>query len=103
MPDRVRIDWRHKGGRKPENTVAVARPSRFGNPYRVGDDARDNAEAVRLYRKWIEGDSVGARLTRGEAIAKLKGKDLACYCDVHEPCHADVLLELVGRTDNANL
>ena len=34
MPER--IQQRRAGGwRKPENTVSVARPSRFGNPFRV--------------------------------------------------------------------
>jgi hypothetical protein len=27
----------------------------------------------------------------------LRGKDLACWCKLDEPCHADVLLELANR------
>lgn len=96
MPERVRINWRKPGGRKPENTVVVARPSIFGNPYRVGVDAKDNAEAVRKFESWIEGYSIGARMTRGAAISKLRGKDLACYCKPDEPCHADVLLRIAN-------
>jgi hypothetical protein len=26
----------------------------------------------------------------------LTGKDLACWCPPHQPCHADVLLELAN-------
>ena len=28
-------------------------------------------------------------------IEMLRGKDLACWCPLDEPCHADVLIELM--------
>jgi hypothetical protein len=31
-----------------------------------------------------------------EWIAPLRGKDLACWCPLDQPCHADVLLELAN-------
>ena len=31
-----------------------------------------------------------------DRLAELRGKDLACYCPLDEPCHADVLLELAN-------
>lgn len=30
-------------------------------------------------------------------IAPLRGKDLACWCPLDQPCHADVLLEVANR------
>jgi len=30
-------------------------------------------------------------------IATLRGKNLACWCPLDHPCHADVLLELANR------
>jgi len=30
-------------------------------------------------------------------IAPLRGKNLACWCALDQPCHADVLLELANR------
>lgn len=30
-------------------------------------------------------------------LAALRGKDLACWCPLDQPCHADVLLELANR------
>lgn len=105
MPKRVKINWRHKGGKKPDNTIIVARPTRWGNPFKVGDivhrgppysgrdeHVRDNAHAVRLYKQWL--------FTQGRSenlIPELKGKDLACYCKLNEPCHADVLLEMANK------
>jgi hypothetical protein len=29
-------------------------------------------------------------------LEPLRGKDLACWCPLSEPCHADVLLELAN-------
>ena len=59
--------------------------------------ARDAADAHDLatahYRAWIKaGDPEGF----AAAVAELRGKDLACYCAPHLPCHADVLLEIAN-------
>lgn len=29
-------------------------------------------------------------------LAELRGHDLVCWCPLHQPCHADVLLELAN-------
>jgi hypothetical protein len=31
-----------------------------------------------------------------DAKQTLKGKDLACWCRLDQPCHADVLLEIAN-------
>lgn len=31
-----------------------------------------------------------------EWLDELHGRDLACWCDIHDPCHADFLLELMA-------
>lgn len=97
MPKRVKVDWRVKGGKKPENVKLVTRGTRFGNPYIVGIAAPDAATAVAMFREWIEGDTIGARLTRGRVEKHLRGFDLACYCALDQPCHADVLLEIANQ------
>jgi hypothetical protein len=52
------------------------------------------AEAVRRYRD----DLFAGRLavTIADARRELRGRDLACYCPLDEPCHADVLLEVAN-------
>jgi protein gp37 len=35
------------------------------------------------------------------AHQELRGKDLACWCPLDQPCHADVLLELANRDGGA--
>ncbi len=77
----------------PPNTVTVARPGPWGNPYRVGDPGPDGRpiasrdEAVALYRRHVHAPPAG------HAYDELRGKNLACWCPLDGPCHADVLLE----------
>jgi hypothetical protein len=40
-------------------------------------------------------DCSGAELLR-VAREELRGKNLACFCAIDKPCHADVLLELAN-------
>lgn len=102
VPVRVQL-LRQKGWRMPANTVKVDRTTRFGNPYRVGQvfndvkgGVRDNAHAVELYRAMYSLDS-GRRPVWPDGWRVLIGKNLACWCKLGEPCHADVLLELVAK------
>jgi hypothetical protein len=57
-------------------------------------------EAVRLYSAELS-DWMGGRLRWDEpfqeAVESLRGRDLACWCPLDQPCHADVLLELANR------
>src|SRR5688500_2971165 len=84
MPIRVQLS-RKKGWKLPPNTVVVARPSKWGNPFKVGPD-RTAAEAVAEYDRMLDG-----RLNLNWLLT-LTGKNLACWCKLGEPCHADVLL-----------
>jgi hypothetical protein len=111
MPERIQLS-RKKGWRMPPNTVKVARGRGFstrepgdggwGNPFIVGTPGvPDAATAVRLFREWIEGcispDYPEPECTRA-ALEELRGKNLACWCALDKPCHADVLLELANKT-----
>jgi hypothetical protein len=53
------------------------------------------AEAIRRYRE----DLLAGRLavTVEDAKRELRGRDLACYCALDEPCHADVLLAVANE------
>jgi hypothetical protein len=94
MPERVQLS-RAKGWRKPENTVVVARPSKWGNPSRVGGSAKDRGEAVALFAT----HAVGVPPFTAEHIREqLVGKNLACWCPLDGPCHADLLLDIANAT-----
>jgi hypothetical protein len=98
-PMRIRWCARQPGWRKPEGAIYVGRPSRWGNPFRVGAAA---GELVARYRAWLLDPS--RRDGDGPSIAEirreLRGRDLDCWCDLDQPCHADVLLEVVSRQSN---
>lgn len=112
LPTRVCLS-RARGWRKPENTVVVARPSRFGNPFRIGHDVLwvleggnpvtvpvpDAVTAVQMFRRWMNRPgkpSPYMGIEEPPAIDELAGKNLACWCPLDQPCHADVLLELAN-------
>jgi hypothetical protein len=48
---------------------------------------------VELYRDWIK-QPPQAQLQ--EQLSELRGKNLACWCHLDHPCHADVLLEMAN-------
>lgn len=108
---------RRKGWKMPENTVFVGRPSKWGNPFRVGylvtndwfdifddldvlqyftrnNEVKTNEEAVYLYEKYLSYD-----LSEEGVLDELKGKNLACWCSLDEKCHADVLLKIANHCD----
>ncbi len=106
-PHRVQLR-RVKGWRMPQNTVVVARQSRWGNPYMVwqngglwyvaweyGDEKAFHwrekafARAVKLYRNGFG----RCHDFLADVRRELRGKNLACWCRLDEPCHADILLK----------
>jgi hypothetical protein len=89
---------RIKGWKMPPNTVYVGRPSKWGNPYSM-KDGLTRQEAVDLYENWIKEEIAIAPENLTEIKAELAGKDLACWCAVGGPCHANILLELANSTE----
>ena len=94
MPKRIQLS-RRKGWRLPPGTVVVARPTRWGNPFRAKTpDASSRAVAVARYRKWLF--STAGKSKRVDAKKCLSGRDLACWCPLDGPCHADILIEVAN-------
>lgn len=109
----------------PKGAIYVGRPTTWGNKFQVGHhykrDAdggvpslgirflfleafagyQDNsyttlqsaAEAVEWWR-WYLGTFSAPKLA--EMMKPLRGRNLACWCPLDQPCHADVLLELAN-------
>lgn len=103
MPKRIQFR-RQKGFKLPKNAVFVARPTRWGSPYKVVETEAEakaagdgkvmtRKKALKLYesglKKKIKSDP--------EFIKPLRGKDLACYCRLDQDCHADILLRYANR------
>jgi hypothetical protein len=127
---------RTKGWKMPEGAVYVGRPTRWGNPWKLGDNMHDPAvpggwrtcataaDCVAAFRRSVDwdpptaekpwsieggtaeeptvldawgGHSDGTHVMRRSIRKYLRGKDLACWCPLDQPCHADVLLELANK------
>ncbi|MDN4616309.1 DUF4326 domain-containing protein [Leifsonia sp. F6_8S_P_1B] len=96
-PRRIQLS-RRKGWRKPENTVVVARPSKWGNPFSIAEHGR--AHAIAAFRAMLDDPAARAALDYpgpDEIRERLVGKNLACWCPLDQLCHADVLLEIANR------
>jgi hypothetical protein len=134
MPERIQMR-RTKGWKMPPNTVYVGRPSRWGNPWKIGDQMYDpalkefrrvetRADAVQAFRQkvdydpdepWWDAPTEGGgwmtasggyddniHVNRRSIRRFLAGKNLACWCPLGQPCHADVLLELANAPVSPN-
>lgn len=101
-PSRVQLS-RRKGWRMPLDTVKVDRSTKWGNPFIVGKHGT-RAECVDLFEKMLAGYTCVSTGDSDKQIAyremvlrdrgELAGKNLACWCPIGAPCHADVLLKI---------
>lgn len=79
--------------------VCVTRGTKWGNPYRLSDfsecmgEAEQRRNAVKTFREYL---LRGRLVPLAEVYAELRGKNLACWCPLDQPCHADVLLEVAN-------
>jgi hypothetical protein len=99
----MRIQLRRvKGWRMAPNCVKVDRSTRWGNPFRVAHGYPASA-AVTDFARWLRGDASfkchGLPPTTQEIRAALRGHNLACWCAIDSPCHADVLLAVANSED----
>ena len=103
-PRRVQLS-RARGWRMPENTVKVDRSTRWGNQIVVGSErgigyrpwtAEDAVEAFRNEMEYQISDKASGEPRLD--LSPLRGKNLACWCRLDAPCHADVLLDLANRS-----
>jgi hypothetical protein len=117
-PERIQRR-RTRGWKMPPNTVSVTRPGRWGNPYAV--DVYGIELSLKLFRDTVRGiwspenvaalddelagatyklhcrfrERIGCHPTEA-ARSELRGRNLACWCSIHDPCHADILREIAN-------
>lgn len=94
MPVRIQRK-RTKGWRMPPNAIYVGRPSRWGNDFEIGVDGTAE-QCVTLYIEAMHMLRIASPEYFKELLAPLRGKDLACFCPLHQACHADILLKLAN-------
>ena len=86
---------RTKGWRMPEGAIYVGRPTLWGNPF-TGERKR----VVELFERYVKlalSDNRKHAPWLEDYLAPLRGHDLACWCPIDQPCHADVLLRLANK------
>lgn len=89
--------------------VNVARPGYWGNPFTVrgaieSGYAKDKIAGaqicVSVYKGWLSGAPEYALPVNPPRVADIKaqlaGKNLACWCAIGAPCHADILLKIAN-------
>ena len=119
---------RTKGWKMPPNTIYVGRPTKWGNPFKIGVlhnltlyllGSRKNKKGLikdshliregkffidrKLSLEMYNNMLVESFLKRAFnpmwriELKNLKGKNLACWCPLSEPCHADILLKIANN------
>jgi hypothetical protein len=74
--------------------VHVGRPSKWGNWIARKLALGAGETAVAAFKCWI--DDEASVEWKCDARITLRGKNLACWCALDAPCHADVLLEFAN-------
>ncbi len=73
--------------KKEKYDIYIGRPSKWGNPFRIGRDGT-REQVIEKYRQWIK-----EQPELLAALPELKDKTLGCWCKP-KACHGDVLAEL---------
>lgn len=120
QPRRVRMSRQTPWRNEHPDAVIVARPSNWSNPYwvrrangKIWIATRNHATKLALrdadqltadeYREYRQKAVDLFRVEATEltymfrAAIALGGKDLACWCELDAPCHADVLLDIANN------
>jgi hypothetical protein len=105
---------RRRGARLPLGTMCVTRPGRWGNPFYPGCGRgygvidtdgmlygfdHEPAACVWMFRRHLHNMRLHQPVEYRAFLAPLRGRDLACWCGIGEPCHADILLVLANAPD----
>ena len=77
--------------KKESYDVYIGRPSKWGNPFKIGADG-SREDVIHKYRIWILANTSLIKQIRSE----LRGKTLGCWCRPNA-CHGDVLAELADK------
>ena len=82
--------WNRTDPDCPRDAVNIMRPSRFGNPFKIGVDG-SRTEVIEKFREYVFGNPELLEQVQTELV----GKDLVCCCKP-KACHGDVLKEIAN-------
>lgn len=115
-PKRVQMTRQRPWRAEHPDAVIVARPSKWGNCFRVDGKRIVNREGSELWHSFPTVEAAIVHVvaafryqifahpnvtgfTADEVRQELAGRDLACWCPLDQPCHADVLLEIANEPE----
>ncbi|MDU1497893.1 MULTISPECIES: DUF4326 domain-containing protein [Bradyrhizobium] len=75
----------------PAGAVYIGRGSKWGNPFRIGQDS-DRAAVIAKHVRWLADQHHLLRV-----LDELRGRDLVCFC-APRACHGDLLARLANAT-----
>lgn len=80
-------------------TKYVGRGTRWGNHWRIGDPDPDKGHPMTGPEVIARFEEDAARMAVADPrwLEPLRGNNLACFCPLTSPCHADVLLRLANQ------
>lgn len=115
MPERIQMSRQRPWRADNPDAVIVARPSKWGNPWKVGERSAywmgpgldspsrprpvplmDASEVTGIFANALRTGYGNLPFDVEQVRTELAGKDLACWCPLDQPCHADVLLEIAN-------
>ncbi len=82
--------WNKSDSNCPKDAIYIGRPSKWGNPYKIGQYGNRQA-VIEQYEKYLLNTPYLVR-----ALPELKGKDLVCWC-APASCHGDVLIKWANK------
>jgi len=89
----VQMSRQHPWRADHPDAIRVDRSTRWGNPFSIKEYG-GRATAMAAYREAFAAGTLP--VTVEEVRAGLAGHDLACWCPLDGPCHADLLLEIAN-------
>lgn len=103
MSERIQLR-RTKGWRKPEGAVVVSRPTKWGNPFMIGPIVSaypsltvEQCASFAVNQFKFDGRERLGYPSVDDIRRELAGRDLACWCPLDQPCHADELLRIANE------
>ena len=79
--------------RKEKYEIYIGRPSIFGNPFSIAKYGRE--ECIEKYKEYFYRRIKDDKRFK-EAVLKLKGKTLGCFCKP-EICHGDIIVDYLKK------
>jgi hypothetical protein len=82
----------------PQESVYCGRPSKWGNPFVIGQKYKGRTLtrnlAIRCFEDWFRYSNEGLKLQG--SLYELHDKDLVCFC-APLPCHCEVIVQVYNE------